>query len=211
MRAGGRRQVAARGKTPDTDAVRIDVPLLGAGPHRADGMLGVLERGRMVIARSKTVLEHESGHAQGIEPASHLAALVVVGQSSIAPSGTDYHGCPGRLIRRRKRTGQRWPVCGFMAYRCGGALRPEQFLRPQPAQRFGQNGAGVLAVVAAIAVDELVIVLGELQGRGHLLVGQGPITGWIIQIAGAILEKDTDRLAGGLTDRPAASAYWRRG
>src|SRR5439155_17027357 len=64
----------------------------------------------------------------------------------------------------------------------------------------GQNGASVLRRMAAVAENELVIVLGKLQGRGHLLVGQRPVAGVVIQIIGAILEKDADRLARGLAD-----------
>src|SRR5262245_55885681 len=49
------------------------------------------------------------------------------------------------------------------------------FFAPEPAERIGEDGAAVFPVVAAVAVLELVIVLGELQRERHLLIGQGPV------------------------------------
>src|SRR4051812_46313236 len=59
------------------------------------------------------------------------------------------------------------------------------FVAPQPAQRVRQDGAAVLAVVAAVAVDELVVVLHVLQRRRHLLVGQRPVAVFVVQVAAA--------------------------
>src|SRR5438094_6473398 len=43
-------------------------------------------------------------------------------------------------------------------------------ISPQPPQRLGQNGAAVFAVMAAGAVLEFVIIFGELERQGHLLI-----------------------------------------
>src|SRR5262249_15158552 len=71
-------------------------------------------------------------------------------------------------------------------------------IAPQPAERIGQNGAAVLAVVGAVTEFETVIVLGEAQGQGHLLVGQGPVAEFVVQVLGPALQEHTDGLGLGL-------------
>src|SRR5262249_1555420 len=73
---------------------------------------------------------------------------------------------------------------------------------PQPAQRLRQDGAAVLAVVAAVAHHELVVVLHELQRRGHLLVRQRPVAVQVVEVVLAVLEEDADRLLLRLADHP---------
>ena len=50
------------------------------------------------------------------------------------------------------------------------------------------------AGVVAVAEDELDVVLLELQGFGHLLVGQGPVAVLVVQVVVAVLQEDADRL-----------------
>src|SRR5262249_55717779 len=131
---------------------------------------------------------------------SHLPALMVVGQSAITAAGANHHSGSGRPVGGRKVTRQRRPVRRFVANFPGSTLWPKQLLLPQPAKPDGQNCPRVFAVVATVAVDELVIVLGELQGGGHLLIRQGPVAGLIIQIMRAVLQEDSNRLPRGLTN-----------
>src|SRR5206468_1276673 len=51
------------------------------------------------------------------------------------------------------------------------------------------------------AVDESVIIPRELQALGHLLVGQGPVAVGVVEVVGAILEEDADRLPARLADQ----------
>ncbi len=48
--------------------------------------------------------------------------------------------------------------------------------------------------VKALAEDELIIVLRKRQGLGHLLVGQRPVAVVVVEVVGAVLEEDADRL-----------------
>ncbi len=59
----------------------------------------------------------------------------------------------------------------------------------------------MLAAVEALAVDEFVIIFGELERLGHLLVGQGPVAVGVVEVVGAVLEEGADRLRGGLADQ----------
>src|SRR5262249_33462248 len=68
------------------------------------------------------------------------------------------------------------------------------FSAPEPAQRIGQDRAAMLAVMAAVAVLKFVIVLGKLQSERHLLIGEWPVAVLVIQIGGAGLEEEPDRL-----------------
>jgi len=54
------------------------------------------------------------------------------------------------------------------------------------------------AVVAFGPKLELIIVTGKFERRSHLLIGQGPTAVKIIQVLGAILQEDADRLLLGL-------------
>src|SRR5262249_14185374 len=58
----------------------------------------------------------------------------------------------------------------------------------------GQDRAAVLAIVPAVAVNELVFIPRELQSGRHLLIGQRPVAMLVVQVVGAVLEEDTDRL-----------------
>ena len=52
----------------------------------------------------------------------------------------------------------------------------------------------MVAVVAAVAVDELVVVVAELQGRVHLLVAERPVAVLVVEVVAAVLQEDADRL-----------------
>ena len=52
----------------------------------------------------------------------------------------------------------------------------------------------------AVAVDELVIVTGEVERAGHLLVAQRPVAELVVEIAGAVLQEDADRFPRRLAD-----------
>src|SRR5439155_4549700 len=72
---GGGGQVPAGREAPNADSRRIDMPLLGAGANRANRSLGVLQRRRMMIARSDAILEHKASHADRVKPFGDLLAL----------------------------------------------------------------------------------------------------------------------------------------
>lgn len=59
----------------------------------------------------------------------------------------------------------------------------------------------MFAAVGAVAEDEAVVVAGPLQGGGHLLVGEGPVAEFPVQVVGAALQEDADRLAGSFADQ----------
>src|SRR3954470_15829611 len=74
-------------------------------------------------------------------------------------------------------------------------------LAPEPAERVGEDRLAVLAAVEALAVDEGVVIPLERQGLGHLLVGQGPVAVGVVEVVGAVLEEDADRLLVALADQ----------
>ena len=48
-------------------------------------------------------------------------------------------------------------------------------IAPEPAERVGQDGAAVPVAVEALAVDELVVVVGEGQRLGHCWLASGQL------------------------------------
>src|SRR5665213_1055088 len=78
--------------------------------------------------------------------------------------------CPPWWHRRRLRLRRRSRRAGL------AAVEQRRFYRtPEPAQAFGEQGAGVAQAVAADAEFEPAVVAGELQGVGHGLIGQRPV------------------------------------
>src|SRR5882757_4413295 len=67
---------------------------------------------------------------------------------------------------------------------------------PEPAEGVGEDGAALLAGVAAVAEDELIIVAGEFQGGGHVLGAEGPVAVEVVEVVAAVLEEDADGLGG---------------
>src|SRR5699024_8152949 len=67
-------------------------------------------------------------------------------------------------------------LLGFASRGCGSVFAPE------PAERIGQDRAAVNTAMAAFAEFELVVVLGKLQCRGHLLIRERPVTVQIVEI-----------------------------
>src|SRR5665213_4133780 len=67
--------------------------------------------------------------------------------------------------------------------------------RPKPAQRIGEHRAAVGQAVAAFAEDELDLVAGELERRGHLFVGQRPAAQQDVRVSLAALHPHPDRFA----------------
>src|SRR3954470_9981559 len=90
------------------------------------------------------------------------------------------------ITGRRRRASKDWSIASGRSGRL--------VVAPEPAERVGQDRAAVLAVVAPVAGDELVVVLGKLQRRRHLLVGEEPVAERIVQIVRPVLQKYSDRL-----------------
>ena len=55
----------------------------------------------------------------------------------------------------------------------------------------------MVAVVRAVAEDELVILAGELEGGGHVLIGEGPVAVLVVEVVPAVLQEDADLAAEG--------------
>ncbi len=110
----------------------------------------------------------------------------------------------GGSSRRRVRTAVASGGAAGTGHRSSLALlrrRPRLVVPPEPAERVRQDGAAVAVAVEAVAVDELVIVVGELEGLGHLLVGQRPVAVIVVQVVAAVLEEGADRLLRRLADQ----------
>ena len=75
-------------------------------------------------------------------------------------------------------------------------------ISPQPAKRVRQYRATVVAVVRAFAIVELDIVILEFERGEHLLVCQPPVSVLVVQVVGAVLKVDPNRLFLGLADDP---------
>lgn len=123
-----------------------DAPFLRARAHHADGLLGILERRRMVVSRREAVFQHEGRHAEGIEPARHLVTLVVNGEASVAAPWAYYDAGSGGFVRRRQVNRNRRLVLVGGAHGSRRAVRPEKFdFRGGPArlgQQHGRDQAG---------------------------------------------------------------------
>src|SRR4051794_27463116 len=118
--------------------------------------------------------------------------------ASRAVAATNCRRLSGRMVVP-PIPGRSTPIPGGSPdHRSLAALRrlPRPVLAPEPAERVGQDGAAVSVAVETLAVDEPVVVPRELQGLGHLLVGQRPVAVGIVEVVGAILQEDADRLPG---------------
>ena len=86
------------------------------------------------------------------------------------------------------------------------------FISPQPSQRIRQNGVPVDAVIRTFPKNKPIIVIaGEFQCGGHLLVGQRPISVLVVQVFRSVLKKHANGLTLGLAklDRHAHRACSR--
>lgn len=63
-------------------------------------------------------------------------------------------------------------------------------LPPDPAEGVGEESAAFLDAVTSVGGDEFVIVFGEGEGFGHLLVGEPPIAVGIIEVLATVLKPD---------------------
>ncbi len=127
VRGGGRGQVAAGRKAHDADVVDGHFPLVGPSPHRADGPLGICQRGRVAVAAAAmAIIEHDAGDAQGVEPGGDLAAFVVGADHVVAAAGADDHGGAVGPLGRGQPDRQRGFVGGRISLGVGGAVGPEQ-------------------------------------------------------------------------------------
>src|SRR5258706_1658776 len=87
-------------------------------------MLRVIEHGGMVVARAESILEHERGHAEAVEPLRELRTFLVDRERAIAAAGADDDGGP--VGRTRKVGGERGAILLLLANGTGCALRPER-------------------------------------------------------------------------------------
>ena len=61
---------------------------------------------------------------------------------------------------------------------------------PNPAEGVGKKSAPVLDAVASVGGDEFVIVFGEGEGLGHLLVREPPIAVGVVEVVASVLKPD---------------------
>src|SRR5258706_6173964 len=137
MRGSGGGEVAAGGETHDADTVGCDVDACGAFADHANRLLRVIEHGGMVVARAESILEHERGHAEAVEPLRELRTFLVDRERAIAAAGADDDGGP--VGRTRKVGGERGAILLLLANGTGCALRPE---RLGGRRRGGLGGEG---------------------------------------------------------------------
>ena len=93
--------MAARREAEDADAGGVDHPLPRAEADDPEGTLRVLQGGLVplaALAGGDTVLEHNAGNADRVEPLRDLGPLLVVRQDVVAPAGTDHDGGAGVLL-----------------------------------------------------------------------------------------------------------------
>ena len=76
------------GKSDDSDAFRIDVPITRARSHQADRALHVFHLNGMMIFGPDPVLENECIDAEGVEPSGNRRSFTW-GQMLIGPAGTN--------------------------------------------------------------------------------------------------------------------------
>src|SRR5581483_8677431 len=64
MCSHGGSEMAARGESPDADAIRIDSVFRRVRPHVTNGALPVPDLRRVVISRAETILQHKRGNSK---------------------------------------------------------------------------------------------------------------------------------------------------
>src|SRR5262245_5121440 len=109
---------------------------------------------------------------------------------------------PERRTSRPSRSSA-WRSPGFLDHRLSGGFRllAGMVVAPEPAERFREDRPAVAVAVEALAVDESIVISRELEGLGHLLIGQRPVPVGVVQIVGSILEEDANRLLPGLANQ----------
>ena len=126
VRGRGGRQMPAGRKTHDADARRVQMPLVRARAHHADGPLHVAKLDRMVIPRPEPVFQHERGHPQGVQVIRRHAALEIHREALItAARRDDDRGHRPRGIRRHV-DGQRGDIGGRVAQRSRRLAFPQR-------------------------------------------------------------------------------------
>ena len=83
----------------------------------------------------------------------------------------------------------------------GVGLDRRRPVAPQPAQRVGKDRRRVPRVVLAVAPLVAHVVAGVLERRQHVLVGDEPAAGVVVQVVPAVLQEDANRLRLGLADQ----------
>jgi hypothetical protein len=131
-------EVPARGEAPDADAFGIEAEILGAGADGAEGPLGVLEGGGVLVFGGVAVFEDESGDAVPGEPFGDVLPLVAQGEPAVAAAGADDDAGAVGLAGGGKGSGEGGFVAGLAADGAGGAFGPEELA----FWRGGLRGAG---------------------------------------------------------------------
>ena len=120
--------------------------------------------------------------AMSVRKLDHPNARIVGGKGASEMFGDDTEGIKQKL---NKETWLR-----SVLLRC----IPDSFpIAPQPTERFRKNHAAMLAVVAANATNESMVVASEAESFFHFKIGQPPISKLIVEILLAILQQGSDR------------------
>src|SRR5437870_13822466 len=106
--------MAAGRESKDADTLWIDVPFSGPCSHSTNRARRILQWRRMMVSRSKPILEHERSNTQSVEPFRDWPPFVI-GQMAIAATRTNDHRCAGGLFFRSEVRRQRGNVDGFLA------------------------------------------------------------------------------------------------
>src|SRR5436305_6941737 len=103
MRRDGCSEMPACRRTQDPDAFGIKLPLRGPRANRAQGARGVLQWRGMMITRTKSILEHERGDADRVEPLGDGCAFMGSQMVVSATRTNDDRGARGLLFQRQVR------------------------------------------------------------------------------------------------------------
>ena len=118
--------MAAGGRADDADAFGVELPLVGAGAHRADCAGRVLQHDRMPIAvRAEPVLQDERRDAVFVEP-NCVARALVRRECAVTAAGTNHHRGARGLARLREERRQRRDIVGALAQRAGRVAGPKR-------------------------------------------------------------------------------------
>src|SRR5262245_11854568 len=114
------------GREPEnTDALGIDPPLGCAGTNQADRSRSILQRRRMLVAGTVTVLENKSCYTDRVEPFRNRSSFMIR-KVTVPASRTNDDRSTNRFVFGRPEWSDRWNVIYFPADRTWCSQWPEK-------------------------------------------------------------------------------------
>ena len=116
----------ARGRTHDSDPLRIKLPVPRPGAHQAHRAGRVVQHRRVSIAlRAETILENERGDTALIRP-QRIIIPFVLRQTRVPAPRKNHQGGAGRVVGLRQIRRDRGNVLVFLAQRSWRAVWPKR-------------------------------------------------------------------------------------